>query len=43
MTSGETVKISPGRYNYDVFLTSPSGAVSRMVEGQAIVTAGIST
>jgi len=43
MTSGETVKISPGRYNYDIFLTSPSGQVSRLVEGQAIVTAGIAT
>lgn len=43
MTSGKTVKLSPGRYSYDVYLTSASGAVSRLVEGQAIVTAGITT
>jgi hypothetical protein len=43
MTSGKTVKLSPGRYNYDVYLTSSGGSVSRLVEGQAIVTAGITT
>ena len=38
MTSGETVKISPGRYNYDIFLTSPSEkAVSKLVEGLVTV------
>ena len=43
MTAGKTVKLSPGRYNYDVYLTSSAGSVSRLVEGQAIVTAGITT
>jgi hypothetical protein len=43
MTAGTTLKLAPGRYNYDVVLTSPSGAISRMVEGQAMVTAGITT
>lgn len=43
MTSGTTVGLSPGRYYYDVRLTSGSGAVSRLVEGMAIVTAGITT
>jgi len=43
MTSGVTVGLNPGRYYYDVRLTSPSGAVSRLVEGMAIVTAGITT
>mgnify|MGYP001429152744 CR=1 FL=1 len=43
MTVGKTVKLKPGRYYYDVYLTSPAGAVSRMVEGMALVTAGIST
>ncbi len=43
MTAGLTVKIKPGRYNYDVYLTSPSGEVSRLVQGQAEVTAGIAT
>ena len=43
MTAGKTVNLKPGRYYYDVVLTSGSGAVSRMVEGSAMVTAGIST
>lgn len=43
MTSGKTVDLKPGRYYYDVVLTSTSGAVSRMVEGMALVTAGITT
>lgn len=43
MTSGLTVSIKPGRYYYDVFLKSPAGSVSRLVQGQVEVTAGIST
>lgn len=43
MTSGKTVSLNPGRHYYDIYLTSGSGAVSRMVEGMAFVTAGIST
>ena len=43
MTSGVTTTIKPGRYYYDVFLTSASNAVSRLVEGQVEVTPGIST
>lgn len=43
MTSGKTVELKPGRYYYDVVLTSPTGSVSRMVEGMALVTAGITT
>lgn len=43
MTAGKTVKLKPGRYCYDVYLTSSTGAVSRLVEGQAMVTAGITT
>jgi len=43
MTSGVTVDLTPGRYLYDVRLTSSSGAKSRLVEGMAFVTAGIST
>jgi len=42
MTSGKTTSLNPGRYYYDVVLTSPSGSVSRLVEGMAMVTAGIS-
>lgn len=43
ITSGVTVGLEPGRYYYDVRLKSPSNAVSRLVEGMAIVTAGITT
>ena len=43
MTAPVTTTIEPGRYYYDVVLTSGSGGVSRMVEGFAIVTAGIAT
>lgn len=43
MTSGVTTTLKPGRYYYDVFLTSATNAVSRLVEGQVEVTPGIST
>ena len=43
LTSGVTVGLEPGRYYYDVKLTSGSGAVSRLVEGMAFVRAGITT
>lgn len=43
MTSGLTVGINPGRYFYDVFIKSPVGKVTRLVQGQVEVTAGIST
>lgn len=43
MTSGVTVGLTPGRYYYDVKLSSSAGSVSRLVEGMAIVTAGITT
>lgn len=43
MTSGITSSLSPGRYLYDVKLTSPSGGVSKLTQGMALVTAGITT
>jgi hypothetical protein len=43
LTSGKTTPLEPGRYYYDVRLTSGAGAVSRLVEGMAFVTAGITT
>jgi hypothetical protein len=43
MTSGVTVAITPGRYVYDVRLVSGIGTVSRLVEGMAMVTAGVTT
>jgi len=43
MTSGVTVGLKEGRHYYDVRLQSGSGAVSRLIEGMAFVTAGITT
>ena len=43
LTSAVTATLKPGRYVYDVRLLSPGGGVSRLVEGQALVTAGITT
>lgn len=41
LTSGKTSTLTPGRYYYDVVLTSESGSVSRLVEGMALVTPGV--
>jgi|TARA_B100000085_G_C18314327_1_gene419643 hypothetical protein len=38
-----TAGLKPGRYVYDVLLTDTSSMKSRVVEGSAIVTAGITT
>jgi len=43
LTDTQTTDLEPGRYYYDVYLTSNVGLVSRMVEGMAFVTAGITT
>ena len=43
MTSGVTSGLKPGRHVYDVRLVSQSGATTRLVEGMAFVTAGITT
>ena len=43
MTSGVTSGLTAGRYLYDVLLTSSSGSVSRLTQGMALVTAGITT
>lgn len=43
LSDTQTTNLEPGRYYYDVYLTSGSGVVSRMVEGMAFVTAGITT
>lgn len=43
LTAGQTIGLEPGRYNYDVKLQSSSGAVSKLVEGMAMVQAGITT
>ena len=43
LTDDQTTSLTPGRYYYDVRLTSGSGARSRLVEGMAFVRAGITT
>jgi hypothetical protein len=43
MSSSTTVQLKPGRYYYDLYLTSPGGSLSRMVGGMVDVTAGITT
>jgi len=43
MTSGVTTPLESGRYYYDIRLSSSAGAKSRLAEGMAMVTAGIST
>lgn len=41
LTSSVTNNLSPGRYLYDVEITSPGGVVTRVVEGIVTVTPGI--
>jgi hypothetical protein len=41
--SSITSTLRPGRYSYDILLVSPSLVRTRVVEGSAIVTAGITT
>lgn len=43
LPAATTVGLDPGRYYYDVRLTSSGGAVSRLVEGMALVRAGVAT
>lgn len=42
LTNAETSLLKAGRYVYDVEVTSPSGTVSRVIEGQVEVTPGVS-
>ena len=41
MTSNTTSTIAAGRYVYDVEITSPSGVVTRVVEGLVTVTPNV--
>lgn len=41
LTDTQTTAISPGRYLYDLNITSSGGQTSRVVEGQAIITPGV--
>lgn len=41
LTSSVTADLEPGRYLYDVEITSPGGTISRVIEGIATVTPGM--
>ena len=43
LSSGITAGLKPGRYVYDVLLTASDGSKTRVVEGSALVTAGVCT
>ena len=43
LTAGVTSALKPGRYVYDVLLTDSSSVKTRVVEGTALVTAGVCT
>ena len=43
MTSNQTSNIVPGRYVYDVELTSPANVISRVLEGIVTVTPQVTT
>jgi hypothetical protein len=41
MTAANTALLSPGRYLYDLVITAPTGAKTRVVEGIVNVLAGV--
>jgi Ethanolamine utilization protein EutJ (predicted chaperonin) len=41
LTAANTISLEPGRYLYDVEITSAGGTVTRVVEGVATVTPGM--
>lgn len=41
LTSGQTSSLKPGRYVYDVLITTSTGTKSRVVEGMALVREGV--
>ena len=43
LASSTTAGLKPGRYCYDVLVSSASSIKTRIVEGSAIVTAGVTT
>jgi|TARA_B110000858_G_scaffold178806_1_gene214902 hypothetical protein len=41
LTDTQTSALTPGRYVYDMNITSAAGITTRVVEGQAIITPGV--
>ena len=41
MTSANTANLTPGRYMYDVIITSPDSVTTRVVEGIVVVAPGV--
>jgi len=41
MTSANTANLSPGRYLYDLLITSPSNVTTRVIEGIVNVLPGV--
>ena len=41
LTDTQTSALEPGRYVYDMNITSSAGVTTRVVEGQAIITPGV--
>jgi hypothetical protein len=41
MTSANTANLTPGRYMYDVIITSPQSVTTRVVEGIVVVAPGV--
>jgi hypothetical protein len=43
LTSGQTAALKPGRYVYDIVITSSTGYKTRVIEGNALVREGVTT
>ena len=41
LTSSETQNLKPGRYVYDILVTSPNGLKTRVIEGMVLVREGV--
>jgi hypothetical protein len=41
LTPAQTANLKPGRYVYDILITSPTGLKSRVIEGMALVREGV--
>ena len=43
MSAANTANLSPGRYFYDLVITSPTNEKTRVIEGIAVVTPGVTS